>query len=65
MILSRVPLRSNYGFLFTSTMFSKNWDAYGRQGVDLASAAASFGFTAAKVGTRLGVCLINFHLVPI
>ncbi|KAG5639349.1 hypothetical protein H0H81_004070 [Sphagnurus paluster] len=32
----------------------KSWDAYGRQGIDLASAVTSFGFTAVKVGTRLG-----------
>ncbi|KAF9268403.1 alpha/beta-hydrolase [Marasmius fiardii PR-910] len=32
----------------------KNWDTYSRQGLDLASAAASFGFSAAKTGTKLG-----------
>ncbi|KAG5220540.1 lipase class [Salix suchowensis] len=31
------------------------WDYYTRQGLDLASTATSFGFTAAKTGTRLGV----------
>ncbi|ESK93113.1 lipase class 3 [Moniliophthora roreri MCA 2997] len=31
-----------------------NWDTYSRQGLDLASSAASFGFSAAKFGTRLG-----------
>lgn len=33
----------------------KNWDTYGRQGVDLASAATSLGFNAVKFGTRFGV----------
>lgn len=33
----------------------KNWDTYGRQGIDLASAATSFGFSAVKIGTKLGV----------
>lgn len=39
----------------------KNWDTYGRQGIDLASAATSFGFSAVKIGTKLGVseCLGN------
>lgn len=32
-----------------------NWDRYGRQGVDLALSASSFGFFAAKYSTRLGV----------
>ncbi|KAF9458009.1 hypothetical protein BDZ94DRAFT_1227039 [Collybia nuda] len=32
----------------------KNWDTYGRQGIDLASAATSFGFNAVKIGTKLG-----------
>ncbi|KAF5372043.1 hypothetical protein D9615_008070 [Tricholomella constricta] len=32
----------------------KGWDTYSRQGIDLASAVTSFGFTAVKIGTRLG-----------
>jgi hypothetical protein len=32
-------------------------DKYSRLGLDMASVATSLGFTAAKVGTRLGVCL--------
>ncbi|RDB15457.1 Sn1-specific diacylglycerol lipase alpha [Hypsizygus marmoreus] len=32
----------------------KNWDTYGRQGLDLASTATSFGFNAVKAGTRFG-----------
>ena len=34
---------------------AKNWDRYSRQGIDLAHKATSFGFSAAKAGTRLGV----------
>ncbi|KAH9483004.1 Diacylglycerol lipase-beta [Psilocybe cubensis] len=33
---------------------AKNWDTYSRQGIDLAHSASSFGFSAAKAGTRLG-----------
>ncbi|GLB33303.1 putative lipase (class 3) [Lyophyllum shimeji] len=32
----------------------KGWDTYSRQGIDVASAVTSFGFTAVKVGTRFG-----------
>lgn len=32
-------------------------DRYGRYTVDIASTASSFGFAAAKAGTRLGVRL--------
>ncbi|KAG6830952.1 hypothetical protein H0H92_013663 [Tricholoma furcatifolium] len=32
----------------------KGWDTYGRQGIDLAAAVTSCGFTAAKIGTKLG-----------
>ncbi|KAG5642612.1 hypothetical protein DXG03_002482 [Asterophora parasitica] len=35
----------------------KGWDTYSRQGIDLASAVTSFGFSAVKVGTRLGFTL--------
>ncbi|KAJ4471992.1 hypothetical protein J3R30DRAFT_3522460 [Lentinula aciculospora] len=35
----------------------KNWDTYTRQGLDLASSAASIGFTVAKTGTKLGFAL--------
>ncbi|KAJ3738904.1 hypothetical protein DFH05DRAFT_1515723 [Lentinula detonsa] len=34
-----------------------NWDVYSRRGLDLASSAASFGFSAAKTGTKLGFAL--------
>lgn len=42
-------------------------DKYGRLGVDVASAATSVGFAAAKAGTRLGVStflllLSEFHM---
>ncbi|KAF8628163.1 hypothetical protein AX17_006033 [Amanita inopinata Kibby_2008] len=33
---------------------ARGWDAYSRQGLDIASAATSIGFSAAKLGTRLG-----------
>ncbi|KDR74509.1 hypothetical protein GALMADRAFT_250502 [Galerina marginata CBS 339.88] len=33
---------------------ARNWDRYGRQGIDLAHTATSFGFSAAKTGTRIG-----------
>ncbi|PPQ81087.1 hypothetical protein CVT25_014550 [Psilocybe cyanescens] len=33
---------------------AKNWDTYSRQGIDLAHTVSSFGFSAAKAGTRLG-----------
>ncbi|KAK0490446.1 hypothetical protein IW261DRAFT_1324961 [Armillaria novae-zelandiae] len=32
----------------------ENWDSYGRNTLDLASSAASLGFSAVKAGTRLG-----------
>lgn len=32
----------------------RKWDEYSRQGVDLASSAASLGFGVVKTGTRLG-----------
>ncbi|KAF8075891.1 hypothetical protein FPV67DRAFT_1469670 [Lyophyllum atratum] len=32
----------------------KGWDTYSREGIDLASALTSFGFSAVKVGTKLG-----------
>ncbi|KAJ3756522.1 hypothetical protein EV360DRAFT_47831 [Lentinula raphanica] len=35
----------------------KNWDVYSRRGLDLASSAASFGFSVAKTGTKLGFAL--------
>ncbi|KAK7051324.1 hypothetical protein VNI00_004824 [Paramarasmius palmivorus] len=35
----------------------RNWDTYSRQGLDLASSAASFGFSAAKTGTKLGFAI--------
>ena len=38
-------------------MSNSNWDYYGRWGIDLASSTTSFGFKAAKTGTRLGVNL--------
>jgi hypothetical protein len=34
---------------------ARGWDAYSRQGLDIASAATSIGFSVAKSGTRLGV----------
>ncbi|KAF8966422.1 hypothetical protein BDZ97DRAFT_682787 [Flammula alnicola] len=33
---------------------ARNWDRYSRHGIDLAYTATSFGFSAAKIGTRLG-----------
>ncbi|KAG6896859.1 hypothetical protein C0992_005606 [Termitomyces sp. T32_za158] len=33
---------------------TKGWDTYSRQGIDLVSAATSFGFNVAKAGTRFG-----------
>ncbi|KAF9004698.1 hypothetical protein BDQ17DRAFT_1399534 [Cyathus striatus] len=33
---------------------AQNWDRYTRQGIDLAHSASSIGFSAAKIGTRLG-----------
>ncbi|KAF8898150.1 hypothetical protein CPB84DRAFT_1709834 [Gymnopilus junonius] len=33
---------------------ARNWDRYSRQGIDLAHTVTSFGFSAAKSGTRLG-----------
>lgn len=35
----------------------QNWDTYGRQGLDFASSAASFGFQAAKFSTKLGFAI--------
>lgn len=32
-----------------------SWDSYGRQGIDIAHKVSSFGFSAAKFGTKLGV----------
>lgn len=37
---------------------ARGWDAYSRQGVDIAAAATSLGFSVAKSGTRLGVSLL-------
>lgn len=34
---------------------AKTWDIYSRQGIDIAHKATSFGFSAVKTGTRLGV----------
>ncbi|PFH50559.1 hypothetical protein AMATHDRAFT_75541 [Amanita thiersii Skay4041] len=36
---------------------ARGWDAYSRQGLDFASAATSIGFSAAKLGTRIGFCI--------
>ena len=36
-------------------MISK-WDKYSRLSLDVASTATSVGFSAAKNGTKLGVC---------
>ncbi|KIM45786.1 hypothetical protein M413DRAFT_440826 [Hebeloma cylindrosporum] len=33
---------------------ARNWDRYSRQGIDFAFSATSFGFSAAKLSTRLG-----------
>jgi len=38
----------------------QNWDTYSRQGIDLASAATSLGFSAVKNGTKLGVSRMMF-----
>jgi hypothetical protein len=35
------------------------WDSYGRKGLDIAHSASTFGFSAAKVSTRLGVSAIH------
>ena len=37
---------------------AKSWDSYGRKGLDIAHSASTFGFSAAKVSTRLGVSAI-------
>ena len=37
---------------------SWGWDSYGRKGLDIAHSASTLGFSAAKVGTRLGVSAI-------
>jgi sn1-specific diacylglycerol lipase len=39
---------------------AKSWDSYGRKGLDIAHSASTFGFSAAKVSTRLGVSAIQF-----
>ncbi|KAG2014040.1 hypothetical protein CC2G_010891 [Coprinopsis cinerea AmutBmut pab1-1] len=36
---------------------ARNWDKYSRQGLDIALAASSIGFQAAKLGTRVGFSL--------
>ena len=38
---------------------AKSWDSYGRKGLDIAHSASTFGFSAAKVSTRLGVSAIH------
>jgi hypothetical protein len=40
---------------YALTQMVKNWHTYSRQGLDFASAASSFGFSAVKSGTRLVV----------
>ena len=42
---------------------AKNWDSYGRMGLDIAHSASTLGFSAAKVSTRLGVSLIHPFLL--
>lgn len=39
-----------------------SWDSYGRKGLDIAHSASAFGFSAAKVSTRLGVSAIHLCL---
>lgn len=42
---------------------ARNWDRYGRQSIDVAHAVASVGFSAAKLGTKLGVSSIQIRYV--
>ena len=44
---------------------AKNWDSYGRMGLDIAHSALTFGFSAAKVSTRLGVSPICSFLLQL
>lgn len=39
---------------------SLSFNKISRAGLDAASVATSVGFTAAKLGTRLGVCSLTF-----
>ena len=39
-----------------------SWDSYGRQGIDIAHKVSSFGFSAAKFGTKLGVRVLCLPL---
>ena len=35
-----------------------DWEHYSRVGLNVASTATSMGFTAAKLGTKIGVCMV-------
>jgi hypothetical protein len=46
----------------TGSHMVKDWDRYGRKGLDIAHSASTLGFSVAKVSTRLGVSSIPLDL---
>jgi hypothetical protein len=51
---------NKHGSYYTTTMAkSWSWDSYGRKGLDIVHSASTFGFSAAKVSTRLGVSVVH------